>query len=329
MKKRYILLLVLSVVGIVYFLGPKPKTPLYNLSIPEITIDVEEYVAQLEARSVIKPKNEAEIVWIDDSTKAPTEYSLLYLHGYTASKFEGSPVYSDFATRYQCNSFAARLASQGLISENAMIDYTAESVWESALEALAIAKKIGHKVIIMSTSTGGTLALKLAAEFPEDVFALINLSPNIHPKAWNSFLLNDPWGLQISRFVLNGDFRVLEKKDKEYEKYWYDKYRIESLVEMQQLVETTMTKETFSKVYCPVQNIYYYLNEEQNDPVVRVDKIIWMHQLLGTMPEQKVLTPIKNANTHVIGCGLYSKAIKEIEEEIYSFSENVLQLKPI
>jgi alpha-beta hydrolase superfamily lysophospholipase len=41
-----------------------------------------------------------------------------------------------------------------------------------------IAKKLGKKVIIMSTSTGGTLSLQLAAAFPE-IAGLVMYSPNI------------------------------------------------------------------------------------------------------------------------------------------------------
>ena len=54
----------------------------------------------------------------------------------------------------------------------------------------------GKKVILMSTSTGGTLSLKLAANFPE-IAGLILYSPNIEINNPSAFLLNDPWGLQI------------------------------------------------------------------------------------------------------------------------------------
>ena len=64
-----------------------------------------------------------------------------------------------------------------------MINLTADKLWNSAKEAYAIGKQLGKKVIIMATSTGGTLALKLAAEYPE-IAGLILLSPNI--------AINDP-----------------------------------------------------------------------------------------------------------------------------------------
>jgi pimeloyl-ACP methyl ester carboxylesterase len=58
---------------------------------------------------------------------------------------------------------------------------------------LAIGRQLGNKVIIMGTSTGGTNALQLAAAYPNDVEALILLSPNIAINDPNAWLLNNPW----------------------------------------------------------------------------------------------------------------------------------------
>jgi hypothetical protein len=53
------------------------------------------------------------------------------------------------------------------------MNLTADAYWESAKLAYAIGKQIGKKVILMSTSTGGTLALKLAAN--EKPFGIYNI----------------------------------------------------------------------------------------------------------------------------------------------------------
>ncbi len=78
------------------------------------------------------------------------------------------------------------------------LNLTADKYWESAKEALAIGQQIGNKVILVGTSTGGTLALQLAAQYPE-VYAMVLLSPNIAINDPNAWLLNNPWGLQISQ----------------------------------------------------------------------------------------------------------------------------------
>lgn len=328
-KKHKIALAVVCILVATYFLGPSPAVPNYSNAMPQITSDVATYVQELETQFDIKKQNEAEIGWADSTQKEPTAVALLYLHGYTACKVEGQPVYQDFAKRYGTNYFAARLSEQGINSTEPMKNYTAEKLWESAKQALAIAKKLGQKIIIMSTSTGGTLALKLAAEFPEDVFALVNLSPNIRPKATGASLLNNPWGKQIGQLIFNGNYRVLQNKDKDYKLFWYDKYHINSLIEMQNLVETTMQPTTFKRVHCPSLTLYYFKNKNKQDNVVDVDRITWMHQLLATPATQKKLVALPNAQTHVIGCGKYSKSIAEVEAAIFSFSEQVLHLEPV
>jgi alpha-beta hydrolase superfamily lysophospholipase len=77
---------------------------------------------------------------------------------------------------------------------------TAENLWESAQQAYAIGKQLGNKVILMGTSTGGTLALQLAAAYPE-IAGLVLYSPNIAINDPNAWILNNPWGLQIARLV--------------------------------------------------------------------------------------------------------------------------------
>lgn len=328
MKKRiFIALLIVFVLGFAF--GPAPEKPKYDVSLPAMPSNLASLAAQVsksESSSTIKPYNEAEITWANDSNPQKTAYALLYLPGFTATKMEGQPVYQNFARKYGMNCYAARLAGHGLITTDPLLHFNADTIWESAKEAFAIAKKLGQKVIIMSTSTGGTLALKLAATYGEDVFALINLSPNIRVKDPKAYLLNKPWGLQIARLVLGGDFRTVENVDTNYDKYWYKTYRIESLINLQELLETTMNQATFEAIDCPVLNLYYYGDEAHQDDVVDVERIIWMHKLLGTPGNLKREVAIADAGVHVIGCGLYAKDIPAVENAINSFASEVLAL---
>src|ERR1035437_8154564 len=166
-----------------------PK-PVFNNNLPVITVGVERYVDSLESGKMIRPGNEAKIIWANDTLKSQTEFVLLYLHGFSASWHEGFPVNADFSKRYGCNAFLARLASHGLITDNPLIDMTSGKLYESAKQALIIARHLGRKVIIMGTSTGGSLGLMLAADFPEMVHGLILYSPNIRIKQKASFFLS-------------------------------------------------------------------------------------------------------------------------------------------
>lgn len=326
MKKILLFLLILVVI---YFLGPTPSQPEYEATLPEVPgiEKISNYIDSAESLKNVKPGNEAKVVWFDPLEKAKTDVVLLYIHGFTASHQEGFPLHVDFAKRYGCNLYLARLADHGIQSTEPLLEYTAEAVWESTKRAFAVAKQLGNKVVIMSTSTGGTLALRLAATYPE-VLGIINYSPNIKINDPAAFLLNDPWGLQIAGLFFGGKYRTVEADD-EYRKYWYDRYRLEAIVELQELVETTCSEELFEKVTCPAFNGVYYRDEEHQDDVVRVDAVEWMHESLATPEDKKVLEKFPNAETHVIANQKRSKAFEEVKASTFRFAEDILLLKPL
>ncbi|AHW60369.1 alpha/beta hydrolase [Draconibacterium orientale] len=329
--KRFLLIVILlAVVG--YLLGPKPPKPELNKDLPSLSAsiaNIETFVQRKEAAFSIKPDNESRIFWANDSLKERTDYCVLYLHGFSASWFEGHPAHERFAQHFGCNLYIPRLHDHGLVTEDPLIDMTPDKLYASAKEAMMVARSLGRKVIVMSTSTGGTLGLKLAADFPEYVDGLIMYSPNIKVKNSSMALLSKPWGLQIGRKVIGGKYRVSDD-DPESEdcKYWNCKYRVEALVYLQQLLDATMTKETFNRVTVPVFLGYYYKDDEHQDQTVSVDAMLDMFDELGTLPNQKVKKAFPEAGDHVIACDLTSGSVEEVIAETIRFGEEILGLSP-
>jgi pimeloyl-ACP methyl ester carboxylesterase len=310
--------------------GPKPATPQFDLAMPEVRSDAAgliQYIKAGEAAHQLKPNNEARIIW-KDTTRQKTEYAVVYLHGFSASQMEGDPVHRRFAEAFGCNLYLSRLSDHGVDTTESLLLMTADRLWESARKALAIGNQLGNKVIVISTSTGGTLALKLAAEYPEDVFALINLSPNIALRSGSAFLLNGPWGLQIARQVLGGNYNITGK-DSVHGRYWNQKYRIESLTQLEELVEDTMTPETFERVKQPSLTMYYYKDEEHQDNQVSVPAILEMHKQLGTPEGEKRLVNFPNAGAHVLGSSLTSKDVEGVYAEMEKFATEVLYMQKV
>jgi pimeloyl-ACP methyl ester carboxylesterase len=314
------LLIIVVILGLIYAAGPSPSAPKYDVSLPQTPgIDsLVTYVNQQESKHHIKPGNEAEIIWAD-STPQQTEYAVVYLHGFSASKEEGNPVHLNFAKAIHANLYLSRLADHGIDTVAPMQYFTADRLWESAKEALAIGKKLGKKVILVGTSTGGTLALQLAAAYP-DVHSLILLSPNIAINDSKAWLLNNPWGLQIARLVTGGDERFLTGKKPIYKRYWYSHYRLESVVQLQEMLESSMNKATFERVKQPVLLLYYYKNEQQQDPVVKVSAMLNMFEELGTPAGEKQKVALPNAGNHVMGSYITSNDIKGVETAISQFA---------
>lgn len=326
-----IIAVLVALLAILYFLGPKPAAPIYNNNLIQVPSDpaaLEAFVKANESVHKVKPDNEARIVWANDSTKAKTPYAIVYLHGFSASQEEGNPVHKNIAKQFGCNMYLARLSEHGIDTTDALINMTATSLWESAKEAYAIGKQLGEKVILMGTSTGGTVALELASNF-DDVAGLVLYSPNIAINNPSAFLTNNPWGLQIARMVMGGKENVLKNRTDAYKKYWNDHYRLEAVVQLQELLETTMIPSHFNKIKCPLLTLYYFKDEKNQDPVVKVSAMKEMFEALGTPVNLKRMVPIPEAGNHVLASPIQSNDIVTVEKETSLFMQQILQLKPV
>lgn len=321
-------LLVAAGILVLYWVGPNPADPVYTNDLPVLSDSpqqIEMYVAEQEKKHPIKPDNQARIVWYNDSLKNTTEYALVYLHGFSASQEEGNPVHRNLAKAFGCNLYLARLAEHGIDTSDALLNYTAEGLWQTAKEAYAIGKKLGKKVILMGTSTGGTVALQLAAAFPE-IAGIILYSPNIAINDPNAWLLNNPWGLQIARLVKGSNFNTAGQDDSTYKKYWNHTYRLEATVQLQELLETTMVPATFGAVRQPVLALYYFKDENNQDKVVKVSAIQKMMQELGTPDSLKRSVAMANTGNHVLASPIVSKDVAGVEKETSTFLQQVMKL---
>ncbi len=327
-RKTWWLIVPLAFIAI-YLLGPHPSSPELKPDLPQVPSSaqqLENFVAVKEKAHKLKPDNEARIVWHNDSTKEKTEYAILYLHGFTASQAEGDPVHKTIARRFGCNLYLARLAEHGLDTVEPLVRLKADALWETAKEAYAIASQLGEKVIVMGTSTGGTLALMLAAHFPE-IHSQILLSPNIKIFDSNAWVLNNPWGLQMARMITGSDYIMSEDTMPLSKQYWSRGYRIEAVVQLQELLESTMHEETFRKIQQPTLMLYYYKDDVHQDSTVRVDAMLEMFSQLSTPQSQKVARAMPKAGDHVIGSYITSSDVDGVTRDIANFMKNTLQLK--
>jgi pimeloyl-ACP methyl ester carboxylesterase len=326
-----ILLTVVVLFVIVYLLGPHPQTPVYSAALPVVPSNataLDNYIDSNEAQHKLKPNNEARIVWYD-SSKTKTEYVIVYLHGFSASQEEGRPVHTNIAKEFGCNLYLSRLAEHGIDTTEPMMNLTPDRLWESAKQALQIGKQLGNKVILMSTSTGGTLALKLAADYPNDVYALVMMSPNIAIYDSRSFLLNNHWGLQIAQTLTGSHYITSSDSTPLSRQYWYGHYRLEAATQLQELLETTMTKQTFEKVKQPALLLYYYKDEAHQDTVVSVPALLNMFAELGTPANEKVKQAMPDVGGHVMACYIRSKDLLEVQQAIENFMQRKLNMQPV
>lgn len=324
---KYLGFLILILI-IVYFLGPKaapsnlsPKLPIIsdNLS------DINNLVLKQNQDENIREGNHSRIIWAD-TVPIKTKYSVVYLHGFSASPVENEVIYSNFSKRYHTNLYAPRLSEHGLKGKEPLSNFTGEGYINSAKEAIAIGMKMGEQVILFCTSTGATAGLYLAANHPE-IKALILVSPNVDVYDSASNLITKPWGKEILKIAMGGNYQTWQPPNGA-EKYWYDKYRIEAIIELKSLIQATMNKETFEKIKQPFFMGYYYENEEEQDKVVSVKRMLEMFEQTATSSNLKVRKPFPNAKNHSLASRFFNPHFLEVQDEIFNFTETILNIKP-
>ncbi len=323
-KKWWIL--VPLILAITYLMGPRPTAPTFKKELPEVPDELDNFVRNNELQHKLRPDNQARIIWADDSSRKKTEYAIVYLHGFSASQGEGDPVHKNIAKKFGCNLYLSRLADHGIDTTEQLANLTADRLWESAKEAYSIGTKLGKKVILMGTSTGGTLALMLAADYPE-IHSLLLLSPNVKIFDDNAWLLNNPWGLEIARMVVGSNYIYSSDTSPIYKQYWSYGYRLEAVTELEEMLETSMNSSLFKKVTQPTLMLYYYKDEIHQDSVVKVDAMQKMFAELGTPQNKKHAVAMPKAGNHVLGSYIKSKDLEGVQREIEKFMIGTLGMK--
>ena len=216
MKKLLRILSALIVVlALGLLMGPKPDQPVFFNELPVLTSpfeEIEDSIYNFESQNNALECAYTEVFWSDSLRQ--TEYSFLYLHGFSATKHEGDSFRYTLPRKYGMNAVFNRMAGHGLQENDGerMSTFTAESAWNKALYDFALAKRLGKKVVLGSCSTGSLLALRLARLYPQDVAAVLNYSPNMGLPDPNSVLLNGPWGLQLIKSISGTEYRIVPER---------------------------------------------------------------------------------------------------------------------
>lgn len=304
----------LIVISIMLWISPQH----FAQSIAENTIEiVDGWIQQHEAEiSDLKKDNNAMISWAKQSETA-TDLVFVYLHGFGASRMEAEPVISKLAKEFEANVFYARLKGHGRSGVEGFEELTKEKYLESAEQALEIGRLLGKKVLLISTSTGGTLSLHLASKH-DDIVGLLMYSPFVGLKNPMMSQITTPQGREMFKSIIGGEVQKMDRPEPE-SNYWSTKYHINAYVALIGMLKETMTPETFKAVNCPVFMAYYYKNEQEQDEVVSVSAMLEMYDQLGTPRELKKKQAFPETGNHVIASDLRSKDWESVLEESQKF----------
>lgn len=332
LRKIFLGLFVTAIVlVIVYMLGPKVDRQELTVHFPEVPTrlsELTEYVKNREDSVIgLKPGNEAYIQWADSSNKAKIFYSIVYIHGFGASPMEGDPVHRFLATHFGTNLFVTRLPEHGIQRENGMEYLSAQKLADAVGEAYQIGKSLGDSVIVVGTSMGGALTLLLASQQPE-IKAVVVYSPAIRDGGQKLEALFKPWMKFLMEKTAMNNKVIHQDREGEKKAYWSEDYHINGYVSLATLLYSEMNAETFSKIKQPLFLGYYYKNDQEQDFVVVVPKMLEMYGQLGTPADLKKEQAFPKTGDHVIASAITSQDWQGVLFQTIDFLENVAKIPP-
>lgn len=252
---RLVLVFFALLVGIWAFAPEEPVDREISFETNALTDDISGFLAQRELQfSDIRPEAAKRIVWADAAGQR-TPLAVIYVHGFSASAEEIRPVPDEVAKALGANLFYTRLAGHGR-SGDAMAEPLAGDWIEDMAEAMAIGRRLGDRVVVIATSTGGTLAAIAATDpvLSEGLAGVVLVSPNFGVNSAAAKILDLPlarhWGPLVA-----GETRSFAPLNDAQARYWTTSYPTVALFPMAALVRHARGLE-YSAVTIPALVIY-------------------------------------------------------------------------
>ncbi len=234
-----VLVLLLIAVAAVYVLGPTEDVTLDpQFDAAAIGADPAAYLAGQEAQvSDIIPGTQKRIIWAAEPGAA-TPISLLYVHGFSATSEEIRPVPDRLAADLGANLVYTRLQGHGRSAPDAMAEGTVAGWMRDLAEGLAVARATGERVIVIATSTGGTLVAgaQVVPGLMDDVAGVILVSPNFGLNTGVEPMLTLP----AARYwvpLIAGQRRSFEPRNDGQAEFWTTDYPSTAVFPMAALVK--------------------------------------------------------------------------------------------
>lgn len=297
LKKTFYFIITLLALGIiVHYL---PSLPVKQPALPAIN-EIENFIYESEKQfDDVIDGAEKTIVWAGDKNRK-TEFAVVYLHGYSATRQESAPLSDLLAQELNANAYHIRLTGHGRGNKN-MVHNNLRAWKQDALEAYQIAKTIGDKIIIVSVSTGATLSTWLAAREDTDaIVAQLMISPNFDVPNKSAYMIDLPLGIGVKLAEWTaGKNHTWTPKNELQEKYWSTNHPLKSVRPMVQLLKE-IKKIDKSSLTVPTLMVY-----SEKDTVISIPAIKENFTSLGSI-KKKLVAYNDSEDTHVLASEIVS-----------------------
>ena len=149
-----------------------------------------------------------------------------FIHGFSATRVELSPVIEEVAKSLGANVFFTRLIGHGQ-DGIALSDATFDDWISDTNEAIRIGEVIGDEVILIGSSTGCSL-IHCILEAQKKVKSVIYVSPNFGPSSYKGHFLRLPGAKWFIPLIL-GIEHSYTPKNAEHARCWTTRYPTKAL----------------------------------------------------------------------------------------------------
>ena len=219
----------------------------------------------------------------------------VYVHGFGACRAEGEYTLDRLAERWRANVLYVRLPGHGL-DRAAHAAARPRDYAHTLSEALAVAPLLGEKVVLVGSSTGGTVATWAAAALPEQVDALVLTSPlfafadplaqSLLPRRAALRVLTAVQGTtRDAGWTSDPEGRMVEG----YNDRWLIEQDTAALIPLEDLRRAVARPEVFEAVQAPTLLLHYYADEAHQDDVVSVPAMRAAWRWLGRHADSRMV----------------------------------------
>ncbi|MDB4139793.1 alpha/beta hydrolase [Candidatus Thioglobus sp.] len=265
----------------------------------------------------IRPDTEKKIIWANQN-KVKTKISLIFIHGFSATRAELDPVIEMLGKELSANTFFTRLRGHGLDGE-ALAEASFDDWMMDMKEAIEIGNIIGDKLILIGCSTGCSL-IHANLQYINNAPAVIYISPNFGSKSYLGKLLIIPGAKWFIPFIFGNEYSFVPR-NADHARCWTTSYPIRALFAVKDSVVAAY-KVKHIKIKQPV--LFWFSDDDQVVSAKATRKII---SKMGNNVSihNPILTNTDDSSKHgILGDILSSSQTNSGVKKILSWLENYI-----
>ena len=215
----------------------------------------------------LRPGVEKKILWAGKPS-VRSKISIVFIHGFSATRSELSPVIENIAKAIKANIFFTRLTGHGQDGK-ALADASFTDWTDDAYKAVAIGNIIGDKTILIGSSTGCSLIHTILSD-SDNIMGAIYVSPNFAIKSSRGKFLRIPCTELLLPFIFGKEISF-SSVNSDHKRCWTLSYPPRALLAIKEVV-LSVNKVDHSKIKIPI--LFWFSDDDKIVSAKATRKII-------------------------------------------------------